>query len=84
VLVLSGKYTVSSEIFFKAINWRRAIIFRVSHLKALVSLGGGIDHLSFFFLYLLYYTTYNTTYAASRLWRYSPIYMNPLGQLNMY
>jgi hypothetical protein len=25
----------------------------------------------------LYYTTYNTTHAASGLWRYSSIYMNP-------
>ena len=35
-----------------------------------------------FFLFLffnpLYYTTYNTAHAASRLWRYSSIYMNPL------
>ncbi len=37
VLVLSKKYTVSSKIFFKAINWRRAVTFRVSRLKALLS-----------------------------------------------
>jgi len=30
-----------------------------------------------FFLYPLYYTKYNTAHAASRLWRYSSIYMNP-------
>ena len=30
-----------------------------------------------FILYPLYYTTYNTAHAASRLWRYSSIYMNP-------
>jgi hypothetical protein len=46
VLVLGKKYTVGSKIFFKVINWRQAIIFRVSRLKALVSLGGGIDLLS--------------------------------------
>ncbi len=28
-------------------------------------------------LYPLYYTMYNTAHAASRLWRYSSIYMNP-------
>jgi hypothetical protein len=32
----------------------------------------------FFFFYIqLYYTIYNTAHAASRLWRYSSIYMNP-------
>jgi len=31
----------------------------------------------FIFLGPLYYTTYNTAHAASRLWRYSSIYMNP-------
>ena len=31
----------------------------------------------FFILYPLYYTKYNTAHAASRLWRYSSIYMNP-------
>jgi hypothetical protein len=46
VLVLGKKYTVGNKIFFKAINWRRAVTFRVSRLKALVSLGGGIDLLS--------------------------------------
>jgi len=30
-----------------------------------------------FFLYPIYYTIYNTAHAASRLWRYSPIYINP-------
>ena len=35
----------------------------------------------FYFLYPLYCTTYNTAHAASRLWRYSSIYMNPLGSL---
>ena len=30
-----------------------------------------------FFLYPLYYTTYNAAHAASMLWRYSSIYMNP-------
>ena len=29
------------------------------------------------FFYPLYYTTYNTAHAASRLWRYSSIYINP-------
>ena len=33
--------------------------------------------LIFNFLYPLYYTTYNTAHAASRLWRYGSIYMNP-------
>jgi hypothetical protein len=46
-LVLSKKYTVGSKIFFKAINWRQAIIFRVSHLKAPINLGGGINLLSY-------------------------------------
>ena len=31
----------------------------------------------YFLLNLLYCTTYNTAHAASRLWRYSSIYMNP-------
>ena len=30
-----------------------------------------------FFIFILYYTTYNTAHAASKLWRYSSIYMNP-------
>ena len=30
-----------------------------------------------FFLSPLYYTMDNTAYAASRLWRYSSIYINP-------
>ena len=47
VLVLGKKYIVSSKIFFKAINWRRAVTFRVSRLKALISSGGGIDLLSY-------------------------------------
>jgi len=38
----------------------------------------------FFILYPLYYTMYNTTHAASRLWRYSSIYINPFRQLNIY
>ena len=46
VLVLNKKYIVCSKIFFEVINWRWAVIFRVSHLKALVSSGGGIDLLS--------------------------------------
>jgi hypothetical protein len=29
---------VGSKILFKAINWRRAVVFRVSGLKALISL----------------------------------------------
>jgi hypothetical protein len=43
VLILGKKYTAGSKIFFKAINWRRAVIFRVGCLKALISSGGGID-----------------------------------------
>jgi len=34
--------------------------------------------LFFIFFYIqLYYTTYNTAHAASGLWRYSSIYINP-------
>ena len=37
VLILGKKYTVGSKIFFKVINWHQTVIFRVSHLKALMS-----------------------------------------------
>src|SRR6266568_9553493 len=39
----------------------------------------GVKYL--FFLYPLYYTTYNTAHAASRLWRYSSIYKSFPGNL---
>jgi hypothetical protein len=36
-----------------------------------------LDPYLFFFNIRLYYTIYNTAHAASRLWRYSSIYINP-------
>ena len=47
VLVFGKKYIISNKIFFKAINWRQAIVFRVSCLKALMSSGKNIDLLSY-------------------------------------
>ena len=73
--------------FDKRIYGRRVLLLLdnfSAHEAAVQTLTENNTLFLFLFLYPLYYTTSNTAHAASRLWRYSPIYMNPLGQLNIY
>ena len=57
-------------------------LFGLARTHANYIQNGGLAYkfLFLFFIYLLYplyYTTNNTAHAASRLWRYSSMYMNP-------
>ena len=58
--------------------FRRYILYLLFFLRFFLVLSQLKRFLYFlYFLYPLYYTIYNTAHAASRLWRYSSIYINP-------
>jgi len=55
----------------------RALVLILAKQSLYTSIISVLLFFLFYFFYPLYYTTYNTAHAASRLWRYSPIYINP-------